>query len=79
MTREQHEDDMLEAVTDDALENASGGRTVSASATSGADPALLAGVQNLVKAFGSINDNMKAAQKQNQQQVMQTMMQKLMG
>ena len=63
----------------DELDRVSGGRTVAASGASGTDPALLASMQSLVKAVGSINDNFKSAQNQNNQQIMQMMMQKVTG
>jgi hypothetical protein len=66
----------LDAAT---LDSVSGGRTVKASASGGTDPALLQGIQGLVKAFGSINDNLSAAKKSNDQQAMQMVMQMMQG
>jgi hypothetical protein len=60
------------------LDSVTGGRTVKAS-SQGTDPALLQGIQGLVKAFGSINDNLTAAKKQNDQQAMQQVMQMMQG
>ena len=71
--------DPFGAIDAATMDSVTGGRTVKATAASGTDPALLQGIQGLVKAFGSVNDNLSAAKKSNDQQAMQMVMQMMQG